>query len=133
MLLKKIYVGDKWDTSKVTGSDDMFYLDMKLPNYNSAYEDLTKAYVGAGGYLSRLSSVVIDNVSYKVEEGTTWEEWANSSFNTLGLVINGIRLKSPTDSNKELLTSSLNNVDISDVIDTTKSYIVASHSGGSND
>lgn len=135
MKLEKIYVDNGWNTSSATSSDNMFSNCFNLPNFNSSYIDATKAYVGEGGYLSRLSSVVIDNVSYKVEEGMTWEEWANSSFNTLGLINNGSTLISPTDSNKYLLTSGLSSVGISDAIDTTKSYIVATvsgeHSGGS--
>ena len=131
--LKKIYVGDGWDISAVTNSTNMFASSSQLPNYDLNYLDKTKAYVGDGGYLSRLSSVVIDGVSYKVEEGMTWEEWANSSFNTLGLVVDTYGLTSSTDSSKSLLFSTLASVSKSDIVDTTKTYIVGSHIGGSND
>ena len=52
--LENIYVGDGWSTKKVnnTWSSDMFKGCTSLPNWNENATDATKAYVGAGGYLT---------------------------------------------------------------------------------
>ena len=52
--LKNIYVGDGWNTASVTKSTDMFIYASNLPNYESSSWDVSKAYVGDGGYLSSL-------------------------------------------------------------------------------
>ena len=49
--LRKIIV-KTFDVSHVTESIGMFEGDTKLPNFDSAYEDKTRAYVGSRGYLS---------------------------------------------------------------------------------
>ena len=51
--------------------------------------DVTKAYVGDGGYLSSPpKDVTIDGVAYKYEEGMTWGEWVDSIYDTRGFVNN---------------------------------------------
>lgn len=50
VALKTIYVGENWDTSKVTSSTNMFLNAHNLPNWDANYVDVAKAYVG--GYLS---------------------------------------------------------------------------------
>ena len=52
--LENIYVGSGWDTSNVTTSESMFSNSPLLPNFNQSYIDVSKAYVGEGGYLSYL-------------------------------------------------------------------------------
>ena len=87
--LQKIYVGDGWDTSSVTSSDNMFYNCFKFPNYDANYVDVSKAYVGDGGYLSYPPKTFnIDGVAYKYEEGMTWRDWVDSSYDTRGFVNN---------------------------------------------
>ena len=87
--LEKIYVGDGWDTSNVTSSESMFSNSPKLPNFNSSVIDVSKAYVGDGGYLSYPPKTFnIDGVAYKYEEGMTWRDWVDSSYDTRGFVNN---------------------------------------------
>ena len=87
--LEKIYVGDGWDTSSVTSSDNMFYNCFKFPNYDANYVDVSKAYVGDGGYLSYPPKTFnIDGVAYKYEEGMTWRDWVDSIYDTRGFVNN---------------------------------------------
>ena len=88
--LEKIYIGDGWNISNVTSSNSMFSNCTSLPNFDSNYIDVSKAYVGDGGYLSYpLKTVMIDNVAYEYEQGMTWEEWVNSEYNTINAYING--------------------------------------------
>ena len=48
-----IYVGDNWNTDKVTSSEYMFYNSRKLPNYNNSKFDVTMAtFTSNGGYLT---------------------------------------------------------------------------------
>ena len=48
-----IYVGDNWNTDKVTSSECMFYNSRKLPNYNNSKVDVTMAiFTTSGGYLT---------------------------------------------------------------------------------
>ena len=54
--LTTIYVGNGWTTANVTTSSQMFYYAVKLPNYNASYVDVSKAYVGSGGYLTYKAS-----------------------------------------------------------------------------
>lgn len=51
--VEKIYVGDGWNMSAVTNSSGMFYDCFKLYGFNGVL-DVSRAYVGFGGYLSRL-------------------------------------------------------------------------------
>ena len=55
-LLETIYVSEKWNTDKVTDSENMFYCCNNLKNYNSSYEDKTKAHYNDGGYLTLKSN-----------------------------------------------------------------------------
>lgn len=128
--LEKIYVGDGWDTSNVTFSESMFSNSPLLPNFDSTIVDVTKAYVGDGGYLSYpVKTVMIDNVTYEYEQGMTWEEWVNSEYNTINARVNGeyIYLGSSIATLKYK-----NAVDKDDVIDGTLTYIFSS-SGGAVD
>ena len=87
--LENIYVGIGWDSSNISNSQDMFYDCVKLPNFNSSVVDATKAYVGDGGYLSYPPKTFnIDGVAYKYEEGMTWRDWVDSSYDTRGFVNN---------------------------------------------
>ena len=52
--LETIYVGSAWDTSKVTESVSMFSTSPLLPGFDPNYVDVSKAYVGEGGYLKYL-------------------------------------------------------------------------------
>lgn len=66
-----------------------FYNCQKLPNFESSMVDVTKAYVGDGGYLSYPpKSFNIDGVAYKYEEGMTWRDWVDSIYDTRGFVNN---------------------------------------------
>ena len=128
--LEEIYVGDGWDTSNVTFSESMFSNSPLLPNFDSTIVDVTKAYVGDGGYLSYpVKTVMIDNVAYEYEQGMTWEEWVNSEYNTINAYVNGevICLDSPINRLRYK-----NPIDKDDVIDGTLTYIFSS-SGGSVD
>lgn len=49
--LTSIYVGEGWNTDKVTVSDNMFDGCTKLPNFDSTKTDKTYAYIG--GYLEK--------------------------------------------------------------------------------
>lgn len=53
--LKNIYVGSGWDISNVTNSERMFGEDTNLLNFDINSVDITKAYVGYGGYLTSLN------------------------------------------------------------------------------
>ena len=87
--LEKIYIGDGWNISNVTSSNSMFNNCTSLPNFDASYIDVSKAYVGDGGYLSYpLKTVMIDNVAYKYEEGMTWRDWVDSIYDTRGFVNN---------------------------------------------
>ena len=50
--LENIYISDKWDTSNVSNSYNMFKSTGLLPNHNENIIDKTKAYAGDGGYLT---------------------------------------------------------------------------------
>ena len=60
--VEKIYVGDEWNMSAVTNSSGMFYDCSKLPNFVSTLVTQDKAFVGFGGYLSRLGEYDLFNV-----------------------------------------------------------------------
>jgi surface protein len=49
--LQHVYVGKNWKVNNPTSHYGVFYNCKKLPNWNSAYTDGTKAYAGVGGYL----------------------------------------------------------------------------------
>jgi surface protein len=49
--LAHIYVGKNWYVANPKSQGEMFWDCKKLPNWNSAYTDGTKAYAGVGGYL----------------------------------------------------------------------------------
>ena len=90
MHLQKIYVGDQWDISSATSSQEMFFQCFNLPNFDSNYLDGTKAYIGEGGYLSsKIKEVTIAGVVYQFEEDMTWGEWLDSEYNTAGFVTDG--------------------------------------------
>lgn len=59
--IEKIYIGDGWDMSKITNSNNMFDGCYKLPNYNHSYRDAVKAYAGPGGYLTHINASDLDN------------------------------------------------------------------------
>lgn len=86
--LENIYVGDGWDISLVTDSEKMFLESAQLPNYNSNYIDVTKAYVGDGGYLKQKTTFKIQGETYIAEKNQTWADWIASDYNTLGLIDN---------------------------------------------
>ena len=79
--LEKIYIGENWNTSAVTSSDNMFTDSHLLPNFDSNYVDVTKAYSGEGGYLTKINKFYIDDVSYMCDDNMTWEAWADSEYN----------------------------------------------------
>ena len=65
--VKAIVIGDKWNTTHVTGSDDMFsYCNALVGEDETTYDywaarDVTKAHAGAGGYLT--SNSLYDNAA----------------------------------------------------------------------
>ena len=90
--LTNIYVGDGWNTDNVTTSINMFLNATKLPNFNSSVVDKTNAHTGEGGYLQRKPvtfNFTIDGVIYTAEQGMTWGQWVDSSYDTRGFVNNG--------------------------------------------
>lgn len=71
--LSNIYVDEaKWDTSNVlssAGGDnglDMFYNDIKLPNYNKDKCDVTMANAQEGGYLHQGSDPAADKNRFQI-------------------------------------------------------------------
>ena len=81
--LEKIYVGENWNVTNVSTSGDMFYNCDNLPNFDSTVVDVTKAYVGDGGYLSyKTSNMTINGTTYEFRPGMTWGEWYDSDYNT---------------------------------------------------
>jgi len=50
--ISKIYVSERWKTSAVTASKDMFKECTKLPNFNASVTDKTNAHYNTGGYLT---------------------------------------------------------------------------------
>ena len=85
MNVTNIYVGSGWNTSKVTQSSNMFLYSNNLPNFDSSVVDVSKAYVGAGGYLNYpLVEFTIAGIIYYAEEGMTWGEWLESDYNIYG-------------------------------------------------
>ena len=90
--LTNIYVGDGWNTDSVTTSANMFLSTTNIPNYNSSIVDKTNAHTGEGGYLQIKSvtfNFTIDGVTYTAEQGMTWGQWVDSSYDTRGFVNNG--------------------------------------------
>ena len=70
----------------------------------------------------------IDGTTYKAKEGMTWKEWVNSKYNTIGLIEYGMNIIN--NSHSKHLT--YNNIIVisSDIIDSSKTYILTSGSGG---
>lgn len=123
--LEKIYVGGGWDVSNVISSESMFSNSPKLPNFNSTVIDVSKAYVGDGGYLSKLSNFSINGVIYQYEEGMTWVEWVDSKFNTGDFII----VDEPTVNDfKNCIRVSLNGINTqlsyNDLINGSNTYIL---------
>lgn len=58
-----IYVGTNWNTENVTNGDGMFVSCSKLPNYGYP-ADVTKAYVGDGGYLTSNMKTIYCKMEY---------------------------------------------------------------------
>jgi surface protein len=61
--LKFIYVGAGWSTTKVTDGVGMFYLCENLPNWDNT-TDVSKAYVGDGGYLTSNMKTIYCKMEY---------------------------------------------------------------------
>lgn len=61
--LKFIYVGAGWSTTKVTDDDAMFYGCENLPNWDYT-TDVSKAYVGDGGYLTSNMKTIYCKMEY---------------------------------------------------------------------
>ena len=61
--LKFIYVGAGWSTTKVTNDDAMFYGCENLPNWDNT-TDVSKAYVGDGGYLTSNMKTIYCKMEY---------------------------------------------------------------------
>lgn len=81
--LENIYIGNEWDISNVTSYTNMFLDCYELPNYDANYIDVSKAYVGDGGYLSyKTSNMTINGTTYEFRPGMTWGEWYDSDYNT---------------------------------------------------
>ena len=81
--LKNIYVGTGWNVDNVISSEFLFYGASLLPNYDSTVVDVTKAYVGDGGYLRyKTSNMKINGTTYDFRPGMTWSEWYDSEYNT---------------------------------------------------
>lgn len=68
-----------WNGSMLAGTGGTFTSD---PSINTTY-------YGAWGAVTNLISFTIAGTSYQAEEGMTWEEWVNSSYNTDGYYIDG--------------------------------------------
>ena len=51
--LEEILISDAWDTKSVTSSSSMFRNSRNLPNFDDSYVDVTNAYAGEGGYLTK--------------------------------------------------------------------------------
>ena len=58
-----IYVGTNWNTENVTNGDNMFVSCSNLPNYGYP-ADVTKAYVGDGGYLTSNMKTIYCKMEY---------------------------------------------------------------------
>ena len=81
--IENIYVGENWNVTNVSTSEDMFCNCNNLPNFDSTVVDVTKAYVGDGGYLSyKTSNMTINGTTYEFRPGMTWGEWYDSEYNT---------------------------------------------------
>lgn len=50
--LASITVGSGWSLEKIKESEEMFYMDYSLPDFNPKYTDKTNAVIGENGYLS---------------------------------------------------------------------------------
>ena len=61
--LKFIYVGADWSTTKVTDGVGMFYGCENLPNWDNT-TDVSKAYVGDGGYLTSNMKTIYCKMEY---------------------------------------------------------------------
>ena len=129
--LKKIYVGDGWDTTNVTISESMFSNTPLLPNFDSTVVDVTKAYVGEGGYLtSKIQNVTIDGVTYQFEDGMTWGEWVDSEYNTSEIVIKNCIYLAENSSSSYYLASMNDDVYVTttSLIDSSLQYYILKQS-----
>ena len=123
MIVTNIYVGSGWNTSKVTQSSNMFLNSTNLPNFDSSVVDVSKAYVGAGGYLNYpLVEFTVEGRIYYAEEGMTWGEWLDSDYNTAGFYytscgVTGDRFGTP------ITDEYYNSLDKDSIIDSSIAYI----------
>lgn len=140
--LKSIYVSDGWSTSSITSSDSMFSNCNNLPNFDANYIDVTKAYSGEGGYLTKINKFYIDGVSYMCEDNMTWEAWADSEYNVDNFksVMGAYYYLSKNGENPGYFIKNSNGDFVnyySSVIDINEKYILeyeeVSHNGGSAD
>ena len=99
-----------WDAITNAESYDV-YVDGEL------YENTT------GGTVTMISFKLWGNGTHQAEEGMTWEQWANSSYNT-------INLYASADTTPWFSIYEVMNVVGSDVIIADKEYILYDYVGG---
>lgn len=65
-----------------------------------------------------LITFTIEGTSYQAEEGMTWQQWVDSSYNTEGWNVLNHNIQNPTQ------TGLVNNVNSQDVIIANNNYII---------
>ena len=83
--------------------------------------------------VKKMITFSIDNVSYQAEEGMTWREWINSSYNTIGLYVVTESTQSIIRNPAEKILYKQNGVDVVwniDVISSTVKYTFNADKGG---
>lgn len=75
-----------------------------------------------------LISFTIDGTSYQAEEGMTWEQWANSSYNTAGAYATGLNYSI----NGKWIADARNGGAVlhQDAIKANREYFLKDHTGG---
>lgn len=78
-----------------------------------------------------LISFTIAGTSYQAEEGMTWEQWVNSSYNTGGYIVSGDSIYKPSGRQGFVYDNVvMSDVKVTDTIISSRAYIV--QTGGSS-
>lgn len=86
----------KDDSFNKTALTDMFTATggtfTGTPTINTTYYLDESNTISGGGAVTKKINFTIESTSYEADEGMTWEQWVNSSYNTGGFVIQGQKI-----------------------------------------
>lgn len=121
--------GNSFAISSITNSVG-FTITFEENEYADYTETSLISWLQENGTIVNLINFSINTVSYQAEDGMTWEEWVNSSYNTDGYTIGNAMGFTAVQKGENYIVGS--NAPSTTLIEADKSYTTDSMAGGGN-